>query len=166
MSSVGSTVIEDTRVRLAGFAEQVRTSLAALSDDELWQRPNPGCNAVGNLVLHLCGSTRHFLGRGVGGSDYVRDRPREFSEPGPLPRAQLLSILEATLREAEAVLAGVAPDRLLETTDRVGGSHSVLALLLRVTHHWAVHTGQIVYVAKAAHAGSIDELWMKTMQGR
>jgi hypothetical protein len=39
-------------------------------------------------------------------------------------------------------------------------------LLLRVTHHWAVHSGQIVFVAKAAHAGALDELWMETMKGR
>jgi uncharacterized damage-inducible protein DinB len=166
MASVAATVIEDTRARLAGFAAQLRGALATLGDEELWLRPNQESNAVGNLVLHLCGSTRHFLGRGVGGSDYRRDRKAEFLERGPLPRAQLLAVLDETLAEAERVLAGLSEERLLETTERAGDSHTVLALLLRVSHHWAVHTGQIVYVAKAAHAGALDELWMKTMKGR
>ena len=36
-------------------------------------------------------------------------------------------------------------------------------LLLRTAHHWGVHTGQIVYAAKAMKEGAFDELWMKTM---
>jgi uncharacterized damage-inducible protein DinB len=166
MESVGAMVIEDTRLRLQGFTAQVRASLEALAEGELWLRPNEQSNSVANLVLHLCGSTHHFLGRGVGGSDYVRDRSGEFQERRPLARAELLQVLDATVAEAERVLAGVTEERLLETTDRVGGTHTLLALLMRVTHHWAVHTGQIVFVAKAAHAGALDELWMKTMKGR
>ena len=40
----------------------------------------------------------------------------------------------------------------------------MLALVLRTSHHWAVHTGQIVYATKLLTQGSLDELWMKTMR--
>jgi len=40
---------------------------------------------------------------------------------------------------------------------------TVLALVLRTSHHWAVHTGQIVYATKHLTQGGLDELWMKTM---
>lgn len=168
MRELAQAVVEETRFRiLEGFPPQIRAALASLSDAELWQRPHEGANAVGNLVIHLAGSTRLFLGRGVGGSDYVRDRPAEFSFRGPLSRAELVTLLDDVVAEAQRVLDSLEPETLLETTDRVpGGPFSRLSLLLRVSHHWAVHTGQIVYAAKAARAGAIDELWMKAMKGR
>ena len=62
------------------------------------------------------------------------------------------------------MLDGLDPDALLEPSEIGGESHTALALLLRVGHHWAVHTGQIVYVAKSLREGAIDELWQSTMR--
>ena len=166
MSELGRALIEATRRRLTGFGDQVRLCLDALSDGELWDRSHEKNNSVGNLVLHLCGSTRHFLGRGVGGSDYRRDRPGEFAERGPLPRADLLRLLEETLQEAERVLSELDPARLMETTDLGGKPYTMADLVLRVSHHWATHTAQIVYDVKSRKPGVFDELWMKTMENR
>lgn len=164
MDDLGKALIDDVRRRLTGYPAQVRAALEALDDAQVWQRPHAAANSVGNLVLHLCGSTRHFLGRGVGGSDYRRDRPAEFAEKGPLPRAELLRTLGDTLAEAERVLAAVSPGGLLEVKDCAGEPHTVLALLLRTAHHWGVHAGQIVYAAKALKDAPFDDLWRKTMQ--
>ena len=156
MEDTGSAVIAEVRQRLQGFPAQVRTALGTLDDVEIWGRPNEASNSVGNLVLHLCGSTRHFLGRAVGGSDYVRDRPAEFAERGPLPRAELLRIFEDTVAETDRVLQGLSPSRLMETSERAGQPTTVLALLLRTSHHWAVHTGPIVYAVKARKPGAFE----------
>ena len=165
MEELARALIEDVRKRLVkGYPEQVRAALDALTDEQVWWRPNPASNSVGNLVLHTCGSTRHFLGRGVGGSDYKRNRPREFAEKGPIPREELRRTLDETVAKVRRVLAGLAPGRLLEVSDRAGEPQTVLALLLRTAHHWAVHTGQIVFAANALKEGAFDELWMKTMR--
>ena len=166
MDELALAVITEIRQRMAGFPAQLRTALAALDDTEVWSRANPASNSVGNLVLHLCGSTRHFLGRAVGGSDYERNRPAEFAERGPIPRGQLEGILQDTVREAERILAELDASRLLETSERAGQPFTVLALLLRTSHHWAVHTGQIVFAVKASKPGAFEELWMKTMERR
>jgi uncharacterized damage-inducible protein DinB len=164
MEELGRALIDDVHRRVVtGYPAQVRASLEALSDEQVWWRPYPSSNAVGNLVLHTCGSTRHFLGRGLGGSSYRRDRPREFAEKG-LSRAQLLAVLEETVAEAERVLGALDPARLLEVTDRAGEPQTALAILLRTAHHWGVHTGQIVFATKALKEGAFDELWMKTMR--
>jgi uncharacterized damage-inducible protein DinB len=164
MDELGKALIDDVRKRLAGYPAMVRAALEVLDDAQIWARPHASANSVGNLVLHLCGSTRHFLGRGVGGSDYRRDRPAEFAEKGPLPRAELLRAIEDTVAEADRVLAGVEPGLLLEVKDVAGETHTVLALLLRTAHHWGVHAGQIVYAAKALKEAPFDELWRKTMR--
>jgi uncharacterized damage-inducible protein DinB len=164
MTELGQSVVDDVRKRVvSGYPAQVRAALESLTDDQIWGRANASSNSVGNLVLHVCGSTRHFLGRGVGGSDYRRDRPQEFAEKGPVPRTELLRILDETVAEAERTLAGVDPARLLEVSTRSGDPQTVLALLLRTAHHWGVHTGQIVYAAKAMKEGAFHELWQKTM---
>lgn len=165
MDDLGRILIDTVRRHVAeGYPAQIRAALDALSDEEVWGRPNAQSNSVGNLVLHLCGSTRHFLGRGVGGSDYERDRPAEFAERGPIPREELRRTLDETVREADAVLAGLSPSRLLEVSDRASEPFPVVALLLRVSHHWALHTGQIVFAAKAMKEGVFQELWQKTMR--
>jgi uncharacterized damage-inducible protein DinB len=165
-SDLGTFLIDDTRRRLMGLGEQVRTCVAALADGELWERAHEKANSVGNLVLHVCGSTRHFLGRGVGGSDYRRDRPAEFAEKGPVPRADLLRVLDETLAESDRVLAGLAPDGLMESNDRTGLTYTLAELLVRVANHWSLHVGQIVFDVKARKPGAFDELWMKTMEKR
>lgn len=164
MDDLARVFLEDARKRLgSGYPAQVRAALLTLTDEQLWWRANSTSNSVGNLVLHVCGSTRHFLGRGVGGSDYRRDRPQEFAEKGPVPRPDLLRVLEETVAEAERVILALEPGRLLEVSDRAGEPQTLFALVQRTAHHWAVHTGQIVYAAKALREGAFDELWMKTM---
>lgn len=162
-NELGALLIDETRRRLTGFVAQVRTCLEVLSDDEIWARTGETSNSIGNLVIHVCGSTRHFLGRGVGGSDYQRNRPAEFTEQGQIPRADLLRLLEEVAAEIEQVLATVTPGQLLEINDRTGKSFSIAQLLMRVSHHWATHAGQIVFDVKARKPGAFAELWMKTL---
>ena len=167
MDELGRAVIEEVQGRLvAGFPQQARACLDALTDEQIWWRPNAQSNSVGNLVLHLCGSTRHFLGRAVGGTDYRRDRPAEFAEKGPIPRERLRALLDETVAETDRVLASLTPERLQEVTDRAGDPFTVLNLLLRTSHHWAAHVGQMVFAAKSLREGVFHELWMKTMATR
>lgn len=165
MSELGRALIEDARKRLVeAYPAQVREAIGALDDDQLWWRPNPGANSIGNLVLHLVGSTRHFLGRGVGGSDYARDRASEFSEQGPMPRETLFQHLDEMVEETDSVLIALDAERLLDVTDRAGAPEAILALLLRVTHHWSVHSGQILFAAKALREGAAEGVWSRTMR--
>jgi uncharacterized damage-inducible protein DinB len=161
---LGRALLDEARERLVkGFPAQVEACLDLLTDDQIWWRANDGSNSVGNLVLHVCGSSRHFIGRGLGGSDYRRDRPREFSERGPLPKDDLKRLVRETAEETGRVLSGLDPERLLEVGDRAGEPFTALALVQRTSHHWAVHTGQIVYAAKMLQAGAVDELWYRSM---
>lgn len=165
MSDIGDSFVKEARRRLVQhFPDQVRACLDALSEEDLWWRPHEAANSVGNLVLHLCGASRHFIGRGVGGSDYTRDRPGEFSERGPVPRTELLRIFDETVEETARVLDALPPDRLRETTDRAGDQQTIQYLISRTSHHWAVHAGQIVYVTKLRNPGALTELWERTLK--
>jgi len=163
MSELGQTLVQDARRRLVeAYPAQVREALEALDDDELWWSPNPGANSVGNLLLHLVGSTRFFLGRGVGGRGYTRDREAEFS--GRVSRRVLLQRLDETVEETASVLDALEPEALLDVSDRAGRPETLLALLLRVTHHWSLHCGQILFAVKALKEGSLEDVWRRTMR--
>jgi uncharacterized damage-inducible protein DinB len=164
-TALGAAVIADARRRLVqGFPDQVRACLEKLDDAQVWSRPHADSNAVGNLILHLCGSSRHFLGHLAGGRPYTRDRKAEFAERGPITRADLFRLLDDTAAEAAAVLDSLDPARLLDVRDVPPEKpHTVLALVVRTSHHWGVHTGQIVYATKLLTQGGLGELWMRTM---
>ena len=82
---------------------------------------------------------------------------------GRFPRTDLKHLVRETAEETGRVLDGLDPARLLEVTDRAGEPYTALALVQRTSHHWAVHTGQIVYAAKMLQAGAVDELWYRSM---
>ena len=56
----------------------------------------------------------------------------------------------------DAVLRTLTPERLVQpTSDR---NRSVAEVLLHVTHHNALHIGQIVWITKLRRPGTIHEL--------
>jgi len=145
---------------------QIRACVEDLTEEQLWWRPNEQANSVGNLVLHLSGSMRHYLSRGVGGIEYERDRPAEFAERGPIPKAQLLATFDETISQAAQVLTSFDGSRFLEPTDEPDYVPTVFDLIFNISIHLATHTGQIVYVTKMLKEGSVDELWIRAHRGR
>lgn len=145
---------------------QIRSCVEQLTDEQLWWRPNEQTNSVGNLVLHVSGSMRHYLCRGVGGIDYTRDRPAEFAERGPIPRQQLLATFDETISQAEQILSGFDTSRFLNPTDEPDYVPTIFDMIFNISIHLATHTGQIVYITKMLNAGSLDELWIKAHKGK
>jgi uncharacterized damage-inducible protein DinB len=159
---LGSTLLHTTRVRLLqDYPAQIGACLDILTDAELWWRPSEHANAVANLVIHLAGSNRYHLEEAIGGRSVGRDRAAEFSARESCSRAELLTLWRESLEASQEVLDGLTSDRLMDTTDRTGKLTTFAQILLHVTHHNAVHLGQIVWITKLLHAGALDELWMK-----
>ena len=52
------------------------------SDESLWERAPGVKNSAGNLVLHLEGNLREFVGRQLGQVAYKRARDQEFAPNG------------------------------------------------------------------------------------
>ncbi|MGA9770788.1 MAG: DinB family protein [Blastocatellia bacterium] len=140
---------------------QIRESVEQLSEEQLWWRPNEQANSVGNLVLHVSGSTRHYLSRSIGGIQYDRDRPAEFAERGPVPKEQLLFIFDETIAQASQVLDDFDTSRFLQQSEEPDYYFTLFEQLLGIAMHLATHAGQIVYVAKMLKEGSLDELWIR-----
>jgi len=155
--SVDAFLLQHLTTRLVDeFPVQVEKCLDVLSEDDLWWRPNDQSNAVGNLVLHVAGSNRHFVEHVIGGVPFVRDRDAEFAARGGRTKVDVLQIWQDVAGRVTTTLRALTPDRLGHVTSEK--NKSVVEILLHVTHHNALHVGQIVWITKLRQPGTIHEL--------
>lgn len=161
-SDIKAIALDALRVRITKvMPAQIKSCLGQLSEDQLWWRPNDKSNSVGNLTLHVCGAVQHFLNRGVGGQEYTRDRPAEFSTTS-MAKAKLEEILDETIAKADQTFGSLEASRLSDPSTEPTYYSTVFEDLFGVAIHVAVHTGQIVFVTKMLKEGSIDDLWAQT----
>lgn len=161
MADTVAVTLDALRTRItAAFPAQIRAAVAALSDEQLWWRPNEGSNSIGNLVLHLTGSLNHFLNRNIGGIEYSRDRAAEFAERRTIPRAELLALFDDMVAKAEQTFAALTPERLGDASPEPKMHALVVQDLIGVATHIANHAGQIVWIAKMLQDGALNEVWI------
>ncbi len=134
--------------KLGQLTARIQDCLGRLSAEQIWARASDHQNAVGNLVLHLCGNVRQWIISGLGGAPEVRQRPEEFAARGGPTGSELAARLEATVREAVAIIRALTPERLLERVVIQGYDVTKLEAVLHVLEHFAQHTGQIIYATK------------------
>lgn len=137
------------------YPTKLRACLEALPDDALWRKPAPGSNAIGNLLLHLNGNVRQWIVSGIGGVSDVRERDTEFAAREGAPAAELMARLEGTLAEADAVLARLTPDGLMQRRSIQSRELTVLEAVYHVTEHFAMHTGQVILLVKMMAPGTL-----------
>lgn len=147
-ADLASLFIDQSVKQLQQRAAHIETCLAKLTDDQVWSRGAAHENAIGNLILHLCGNVRQWIGKGVGGHQNIRDRDSEFSAGGGLSAAELVSRLNQTVEQACAILKDVTPERLAEEIDPQDGPVSVLGAIYHVVGHFQLHAGQIIFATK------------------
>jgi uncharacterized damage-inducible protein DinB len=140
---------ESRRRLLEESLPRILRCLAELTDEEIWWRPNEETNSVGNLVLHLLGNVGQYILSGLGGAADRRERSKEFSERGPIPRAELVGRLERTMAEAGRVIDAIDAGALLQPRVVQGFDYDGLGILIHVVEHFSYHTGQIAYAVKA-----------------
>jgi uncharacterized damage-inducible protein DinB len=134
--------------KLLQLCSRIETCLGTLKQDEVWARGGDHENAMGNLVLHLCGNLRQWIVSGVGGQPDIRDRDAEFSAQGGVSASALAQRLRATVEEAVAVLDAVRAERLMERIVVQKYEVTVLEAIYHVVEHFSMHTGQIIFATK------------------
>ena len=127
---------------------RITRCLRTLSQNEIWWRPHPTSNSIGNPVLHLAGNVRQWIISGLGGHPNRRERDKEFAALGPIPQRSLVTLLESTVNEATGVLEHVSADDLAAEYNIQGFRVTGLIAVAHVAEHFAYHTGQIIYATK------------------
>jgi uncharacterized damage-inducible protein DinB len=155
-NDVAAFFAEYSERKLVELTKKLTACLEQLSDEQVWARGAAHENAVGNLVLHLCGNMRKWIMHGVGGATDVRTRDAEFETTGGLGRSELIALFAATVEEARGVIAAVSPERLIEITHPQGRTVSVLGAIYQVVGHVGEHVGQVVLLTKQMVGRDLD----------
>ena len=150
MIETGRAFLDESRALLTGdyYLGRLRRALEPLSTEDVWWRPDEAANSIGNLLLHLAGNARQWIVAGVGGAPDERRRADEFAARDSHEPGALLDHVAATLAEIDGVLARVDPAALGERRTIQGQDVTVLEAIYHVVEHFAMHTGQILYIAK------------------
>jgi len=130
--------------------------LRAFPNDEFLWRSAPGVkNSAGNLVLHLEGNLREYIGRQLGQVAYSRVRDQEFALTG-ITRDELIRRMEdvevlvtkVVSRLSDSELAATHPEDVLQ---KPLSSHD---FLVHLHGHLNFHLGQIDYLRRILTEGS------------
>jgi hypothetical protein len=116
------------------------------SEKFLWMVNGNIVNSGGNLTLHLIGNLFQFIGKEIGGFEYVRNREFEFGGRD-VPREFLLSEIRKCKHELVVSLEGM-DDSLLDIDyplEIFGKKMSYCYFLIHLYGHLNYHLGQINY---------------------
>ena len=128
--------------------KRVHELVEPLSVEQLWQRPFPYGNSVGNLILHLTGNLSYYMGAAMANMAYVRQRDLEFSNSGK-PKHEVLEAFDDAIRIVVMTI-GQQSDRdwsapySAERADATTRFGQVLACAGHAYHH----VGQMIYLQK------------------
>ena len=140
--------IEFSAGKMQQLCGRIEDCLGRLTYDQVWMRNSGNENAVGNLVLHLCGNVTQWIGSGVGGLPDHRHRDEEFAARNGLNPAELAKKLHAVIEDAISIIREQTAERLAEIILPQGYNVSVLEAIYHVVEHFSQHAGQIMFATK------------------
>lgn len=140
--------LEFSSRKLRQLSERIGVCLSKLSEEQVWARKSANENAVGNIVLHLCGNLRQWIGHGVAGLPDIRERDAEFNATGGTDIAALRAQLEKTVDETVRAIEQLPAEDLLTVVSIQKYSIPKMEAIYHVVEHFAQHTGQIIFATK------------------
>ncbi|WP_260705138.1 DUF1572 domain-containing protein [Edaphobacter flagellatus] len=155
-NEIGNLFLTASSAKLEQMTGYLTTCLQKLSDEQIWERHGAHENAIGNLVLHLCGNMRQWIMHGVGGATDVRVRDAEFSAADGLTASELIDLFKSTVWEARFVIDSLPAERLVERTTPQGRNVSMLEAIYQVVGHVQQHVGQIILLTKQMTGKDLD----------
>jgi uncharacterized damage-inducible protein DinB len=142
-----STIAKDLAKLFERDILKLKNEIMAYGDErQLWIIKEQINNSGGNLCLHLMGNLQHYIGKVLGGSGYMRDRPAEFSRKD-IPKEDLVKELEETAVVVNRAIASLTEAQLEKQYPEKVFEYdmTVRYFLLHLLAHLNYHLGQINY---------------------
>lgn len=149
MSDISTLFLSKSREYLTeSYLPKIERALNAMSDDDMWWRPNEASNSIANLLLHMTGSIRYWVASVAGGAPSDRVREQEFKARAGQSRQELIDELAKAVRQADEVLAQLTEAQLLKTREDGEKAMTVLHAVYHGVEHFSMHTGQVLQLVK------------------
>ncbi|QDT91439.1 DUF1572 family protein [Gimesia algae] len=127
---------------------KIEHCLNQLDSDQIWWRPEPELNSIGNLILHICGNLNQWAVKGIPDLKDERQRDLEFRADVRLSLNELTGLMNQTVAQAGAVIQSLSPEKLLETRQIQGFTVTVLGAISHTVSHFVGHTHQMIYLTR------------------
>ncbi|MFB9079510.1 DinB family protein [Flavobacterium procerum] len=116
------------------------------NENAIWMIDKNISNSAGNLCLHLMGNINTYIGKQLGNTGYVRNRPLEFSLKD-IPKTALIDKIENTIVMVNTVLDSLTQDDLEAIYPEIVFEEEMTTgfFLIHLSTHLAYHLGQINY---------------------
>jgi uncharacterized damage-inducible protein DinB len=134
--------------KLRRSGSRIEDCVGRLNHEQIWTRNADNVNSIGNLVLHLCGNVRQWIGFGIGELADQRNRDSEFAARGGLDPKELMERSRKTVSDAIDILGNFDAARLMDKVTIQNMEVTKMEAIYQVVEHFAQHTGQIIFVTK------------------
>lgn len=125
-------------------------ALAQLNDSDFFTVLDPESNSIATLVKHMAGNARSrftdFLT--TDGEKPDRFRDQEFDISSKTTREEVKGWWEQGWAQVFSTLDSLRPEEIQRTVTIRQEPHTVLQALNRAVAHYALHIGQIIFLAK------------------
>ncbi len=144
-----TSYLEESLTVFRQYRRMAEGAMVQLADEHLFVTLDPEMNSIALIVKHMAGNMRSrwtdFLT--TDGEKADRNRDAEFEAP-PATRAAVMEIWESGWKTVFAALEPLTDADLTRTVTIRGEAHSVMQAINRQIAHYALHVGQIVFLAK------------------
>lgn len=145
---IASEFCERSMEQLDQAEIKIRHCLAQLSENQIWWRPEPAMNSVGNQVLHMAGNLTQWGIVSLSGEKDERDRQREFSASCSLSRSELIRQLAESTSQAKQLWGQLEPERLTKLMIIQGFEVSIMQAIMHTSSHFVGHTHQVILLTR------------------
>jgi hypothetical protein len=129
-------------------ATRIRELAAPFTNTQFWQRPFPFGNSFGHLVLHLTGNLNYYIGAQIAQTGYIRDRPREFTDPNPPFKDEALTRFDDAVAMVVKTIRSQSSDEWSAEYSGVGADAKIrLDMIMQCASHMQHHIGQMIYLS-------------------
>jgi hypothetical protein len=155
-----TAIVAEAGKTLSGSFSRIEHCLTQLSDKDIWWRPRPEMNAIGNLILHLCGNVEQWIIAPIENRPAQRDRPAEFAWREPLPKSDLLARLSSAMNLATAAVGTLeTADQLLAPRRVQGHDTNIYSAIFHSVTHVEGHAQEIIAMTRQLKGDSYQFLW-------
>ena len=150
MPDIGAMYLDEAFRSLRGIKRQAEAAIEQLNDEHFFALLDAESNSVAVIVKHMAGNMRSrftdFLTSD--GEKPDRNRDQEFVVAANASRSEIMAAWEKYWQLVLDTVKSLGPDDLSREVSIRGEPHTVLQAINRQVAHYAVHTGQIIFLAK------------------
>ena len=138
---------------------KIQHCLSQIEETQVWWRPEPELNSIGNLLLHISGNLRQWAVSPLSNVSDDRDRESEFLNNVSQTKQELLELVQQTVRDASRLIQAIPASGYLERVTIQGFDVTVLKAILHTCSHFQGHTHQIIQLTRMIKKSDYQFHW-------